>query len=193
MRAFFAMSAYCQSDPRYPRFPSMSLVNTEIKPSPPPPSTGLSSSTSPTPTLKNKWSSCSSTRPTSPSSAPTELGDLADNFTGVPAPGGRSTWSPPGHPLHPQGVAPAPTPSARSVPDARRRLRGEITNNFEIVMAGAWPDGTFLIDPEGVIQFLGSPPRASAATPPSCPQVKAVQYVAAHPGEVCPARGGKRA
>ena len=49
--------------------------------------------------------------------------------------------------------------------------------------------GTFLVDPEGTIQFLeitaeGIGRNASELLR----KVKAAQYVAAHPGEVCPAK-----
>jgi peroxiredoxin len=67
---------------------------------------------------------------------------------------------------------------------------GEITRNFEVMRpAGLADRGTFLVDPDGVIQFeevtaegIG---RNAAET---LRKVKAAQYVRSHPGEVCPAK-----
>jgi peroxiredoxin (alkyl hydroperoxide reductase subunit C) len=52
---------------------------------------------------------------------------------------------------------------------------GTISRNFEVMIeeAGLADRGTFVIDPEGKIQIV---------------EVKAAQYVASHPGEVCPAK-----
>ena len=67
---------------------------------------------------------------------------------------------------------------------------GEITRNFEVMRdAGLADRGTFLVDPDGVVQFeevtaegIG---RNAAET---LRKVKAAQYVRSHPGEVCPAK-----
>ncbi|MDB5684439.1 MAG: peroxiredoxin [Sphingomonas bacterium] len=66
-----------------------------------------------------------------------------------------------------------------------------ISNNFDILRAGQGlaDRGTFLVDPDGVIQFMevtseGVGRNASELLR----KVKAAQYVAAHPGEVCPAK-----
>ena len=54
--------------------------------------------------------------------------------------------------------------------------------------AGSGARGTFLVDPQGVIQFMEITAKASAATSELLRKIKAAQYVAAHPGEVCPAK-----
>ena len=68
---------------------------------------------------------------------------------------------------------------------------GVITNNFGVMREGQGlaDRGTFLIDPDGVIQFMeitaeGIGRNASELLR----KVKAAQYVRAHPGEVCPAK-----
>ncbi len=49
--------------------------------------------------------------------------------------------------------------------------------------------GTFLIDPDGVIQLVEITPRASAATPSSCcARSRPRSTSRAHPNEVCPAK-----
>ena len=68
---------------------------------------------------------------------------------------------------------------------------GVISNNFEVMREGQGlaDRGTFVIDPDGVIQAMevtaeGIGREASDLVR----KVKAAQYVAAHPGEVCPAK-----
>jgi NADH-dependent peroxiredoxin subunit C len=68
---------------------------------------------------------------------------------------------------------------------------GQITNNFDVMREGIGlaDRGTFLVDPDGVIQFAevtaeGIGRNASELLR----KVKAAQYVASHPGEVCPAK-----
>jgi len=65
-----------------------------------------------------------------------------------------------------------------------------ISNNFEIlrVRQGLANRGTFVVDPEGVIQLveITSEGIGRNAVEP-LRKVKAAQYIAAHPGEVCPA------
>lgn len=68
---------------------------------------------------------------------------------------------------------------------------GVITNNFQNMREGAGQAdrATFIIDPEGVIQAMevtaeGIGRRAEDTVR----KIKAAQYVASHPGEVCPAK-----
>ena len=68
---------------------------------------------------------------------------------------------------------------------------GVITNNFDVMRPGVGlaDRATFLVDPDGVIQFMeitseGVGRNASELLR----KVKAAQYVASHPGEVCPAK-----
>lgn len=68
---------------------------------------------------------------------------------------------------------------------------GAITRNFGVMIeeAGLADRGTFVIDPEGKIQIVeinaGGIGRDAQEL---LRKVKAAQYVAAHPGEVCPAK-----
>jgi len=68
---------------------------------------------------------------------------------------------------------------------------GQITNNFDVMRAGAGlaDRATFLVDPEGVIQFMEITSEGVGRNATELlRKVKAAQYVAAHPGEVCPAK-----
>ena len=68
---------------------------------------------------------------------------------------------------------------------------GTITRNFGVMIeeAGLADRGTFVLDPEGKIQIVeinaGGVGRDASEL---LRKVKAAQYVAAHPGEVCPAK-----
>ena len=68
---------------------------------------------------------------------------------------------------------------------------GTISRNFEVMIeeAGLADRGTFVIDPEGKIQLVevnaGGIGRDAGEL---LRKVKAAQYVASHPGEVCPAK-----
>jgi NADH-dependent peroxiredoxin subunit C len=68
---------------------------------------------------------------------------------------------------------------------------GAITRNFEVMIeeAGLAERGTFVIDPQGKIQVVeitaGGIGRDASEL---LRKVKAAQYVASHPGEVCPAK-----
>ncbi len=68
---------------------------------------------------------------------------------------------------------------------------GQVTNNFGVMREGVGlaDRGTFLVDPDGVIQFVeitseGVGRNASELLR----KVKAAKYVREHPGEVCPAK-----
>jgi peroxiredoxin (alkyl hydroperoxide reductase subunit C) len=68
---------------------------------------------------------------------------------------------------------------------------GTISRNFDVMIeaAGLADRGTFVIDPAGKIQIVevnaGGVGRDASEL---LRKVKAAQYVAAHPGEVCPAK-----
>lgn len=68
---------------------------------------------------------------------------------------------------------------------------GVLSRNFEVMIesAGLAERGTFVIDPQGKIQLVeinaGGIGRDAAEL---LRKVKAAQYVATHPGEVCPAK-----
>jgi peroxiredoxin (alkyl hydroperoxide reductase subunit C) len=68
---------------------------------------------------------------------------------------------------------------------------GTISRNFEVMIEeeGVADRGTFVVDPEGRIQIVeitaGGVGRDAAEL---LRKIRAAQYVAAHPGEVCPAK-----
>jgi peroxiredoxin len=122
---------------------------------------------------------------------PTELGDLADHYAEFRKMGveiyGVSTDT---HFTHK-----AWHDSSETIGKLRYPLVGDpthaISRNFEVLIEGAGlaDRGTFVVDPEGRIQIVeitaGGIGRDAAEL---LRKVKAAQYVAAHPGEVCPAR-----
>ena len=68
---------------------------------------------------------------------------------------------------------------------------GTITNNFDNMREGMGlaDRGTFLVDPQGIIQYLEITPEGVGRNAAELlRKVKAAQYVASHPGEVCPAK-----
>jgi peroxiredoxin (alkyl hydroperoxide reductase subunit C) len=122
---------------------------------------------------------------------PTELGDLADHYAEFQKMGveiyGVSTDT---HFTHK-----AWHDSSDTIRKVRYPLVGDPTHalsrNFEVLIedAGIADRGTFVVDPEGRIQVMeitaGGIGRDAAEL---LRKVKAAQYVAAHPGEVCPAK-----
>ncbi|MCX6433114.1 MAG: alkyl hydroperoxide reductase subunit C [Actinobacteria bacterium] len=68
---------------------------------------------------------------------------------------------------------------------------GTVTNNFENMREGQGlaDRGTFLVDPQGIIQYLEITPEGVGRNAAELlRKIKAAQYVASHPGEVCPAK-----
>ena len=68
---------------------------------------------------------------------------------------------------------------------------GNITNNFDVMRPGVClaDRGTFLVDPDGIIQFMEITSEGVGRNATELlRKVKAAQYVASHPGEVCPAK-----
>jgi peroxiredoxin (alkyl hydroperoxide reductase subunit C) len=67
----------------------------------------------------------------------------------------------------------------------------EISTNFEVLREGQGlaDRGTFLVDPDGVIQFMEITAEGIGRNAAELlRKVKAAQYVRSHPGEVCPAK-----
>lgn len=122
---------------------------------------------------------------------PTELGDLADNYAEFQKLGveiyGVSTDT---HFTH---------KAWHDTSDTIKKIQypligdptGTITRNFGVMIeeAGLADRGTFVIDPDGKIQIVeinaGGIGRDAGEL---LRKVKAAQYVASHPGEVCPAK-----
>ena len=68
---------------------------------------------------------------------------------------------------------------------------GTVTRNFENMREGEGlaDRGTFIVDPDGIIQALEVTAEGIGRNAADLlRKIKAAQYVAAHPGEVCPAK-----
>jgi peroxiredoxin (alkyl hydroperoxide reductase subunit C) len=67
----------------------------------------------------------------------------------------------------------------------------EISTNFEVLRPGQGlaDRATFIVDPQGVIQTVEVTAEGIGRDASDLlRKIKAAQYVAAHPGEVCPAK-----
>lgn len=122
---------------------------------------------------------------------PTELGDLADNYVEFRSLG-----------VEVYAVSTDTHFTHKAWHDTSETIRkiqypmigdptGTISRNFEVMIEedGLAERGTFVIDPEGRIQIMeitaGGIGRDASEL---LRKVKAAQYVATHPGEVCPAK-----
>jgi peroxiredoxin len=68
---------------------------------------------------------------------------------------------------------------------------GEISRNFEVMIEGVGlaNRGTFVIDPQGIIQYVEITAEGIGRDANELiRKIKAAQYIAAHPGEACPAK-----
>ena len=122
---------------------------------------------------------------------PTELGDLADNYETFKTLGVEIySVSTDTHFVH---------KAWHDASDTIAKIRypmlgdptGEITRNFEVMRDGQGlaDRGTFLVDPDGVIQFVEVTAEGIGRNAVELlRKVKAAQYVRTHPGEVCPAK-----
>jgi len=122
---------------------------------------------------------------------PTELGDLADNYAEFQKLGVEIySVSTDTHFTHMAWHDTSATIGKIQYPMIGDPT-GAITRNFEVMIeeAGLADRGTFVIDPEGRIQIIEV--NASGIGRDAgelLRKVRAAQYVALHPGEVCPAR-----
>ena len=122
---------------------------------------------------------------------PTELGDLADNY---------AEFKQMGVEIYSVSTDTHFTHKAwHDTSDSIRKIEyvmvgdptGTISRNFGVMIeeAGLAERGTFVIDPQGKIQIIeinaGGIGRDASEL---LRNVKAAQYVATHPGEVCPAK-----
>ena len=122
---------------------------------------------------------------------PTELGDLADNY---------AEFQKMGVEIYSVSTDTHFTHKAwHDTSDTINKIQyvmlgdptGTITRNFGVMIeeAGLADRGTFVIDPQGKIQIVeinaGGIGRDASEL---LRKVKAAQYVASHPGEVCPAK-----
>jgi len=122
---------------------------------------------------------------------PTELGDLADNY---------AEFQKLGVEIYSVSTDTHFTHKAwHDSSDTIRKIQytmigdptGEITRNFEVMREGQGlaDRGTFVVDPDGIIQAVEITAEGIGRDASDLlRKVKAAQYVAAHPGEVCPAK-----
>jgi peroxiredoxin len=122
---------------------------------------------------------------------PTELGDLADNYAEFKKLGVEIyAVSTDTHFTHKAWHDTSDTIQKIEYPMIGDPT-GTITRNFDVYIeeAGLADRGTFVIDPQGIIQIVeinaGGVGRDALEL---LRKVKAAQYVATHPGEVCPAK-----
>lgn len=169
----------------------MSLINTEVKPFKATAYHNGEFIEVTQDSLKGKWSVVFFYPADFTFVCPTELGDLADNYAEFEKLGveiyGVSTDT---HFTHKAWHDTSDTIKKIQYPLVGDPT-GNITRNFEVMIeeAGLADRGTFVIDPNGKIQSVeisaGGIGRDAAEL---LRKVKAAQYVAAHPGEVCPAK-----
>ncbi|MGJ8688895.1 MAG: alkyl hydroperoxide reductase subunit C [Gammaproteobacteria bacterium] len=169
----------------------MSLINSEIKPFKTTAFHNAEFSEVTEATLRGKWSVVFFYPADFTFVCPTELGDLADNYEEFKKLGVEIySVSTDTHFTHKAWHDSSDTIRKIQYPmlgDAT----GTISRNFEVMIEadGLAERGTFVIDPEGVIQIVeitaGGIGRDASEL---LRKVKAAQYVATHPGEVCPAK-----
>ncbi len=169
----------------------MSLINTEVKPFK---ATAFQNGKFIEVTeadLKGKWSVVFFYPADFTFVCPTELGDLADNYAEFQKLGVEIySVSTDTHFTHK-----AWHDSSEEIKKIQYVMVGDanwtLAKNFDVLIEadGLADRGTFVIDPEGKIQIVeinsGSVGRDASEL---LRKIKAAQYVAAHPGEVCPAK-----
>ena len=122
---------------------------------------------------------------------PTELGDLADHYAELQSRGVEVySVSTDTHFVHKAWHDASETIAKIQYPMIGDPT-GTITNNFGVMREGQGlaDRATFLIDPNGVIQAYEVTAEGIGRNAEDLlRKVKAAQYVASHPGEVCPAK-----
>ena len=169
----------------------MSLINTEIKPFSATAFHGGAFVDVTQETLKGNWSVVFFYPADFTFVCPTELGDLADHYAEFQQHGVEIySVSTDTHFTHKAWHASSDTINKIKYPMIGDPT-GTITRNFDVMIEakGLADRGTFVIDPAGKIQILeinaGGVGRSATEL---LRKVKAAQYVASHPGEVCPAK-----
>jgi len=170
---------------------STSLINTEIKPFKATAFHAGKFVEVTDATLKGKWSVVFFYPADFTFVCPTELGDLADNYAEFKKMGVEIySVSTDTHFTHKAWHDSSETIGKINYPMVGDPT-GTISRNFGVMIeeAGLAERGTFVIDPEGKIQIIeinaGGIGRDATEL---LRKVKAAQYVASHPGEVCPAK-----
>ena len=169
----------------------MSLINTEVKPFT---ATAFHDGEFVEVTeqdLKGKWSVVFFYPADFTFVCPTELGDLADNYAEFVRLGVEIySVSTDTHFTHKAWHASSETISKLRFPMVGDPT-GQLSRSFDVMIEeiGLADRGTFVIDPQGVIQLIeinaGGVGRNAAEL---LRKIRAAQYVAAHPNEVCPAK-----
>jgi len=169
----------------------MSLINTEVKPFSAQAFKNGKFLTVTDADLKGKWSVVFFYPADFTFVCPTELEDLADNYAEFQKLGVEIySVSTDTHFAH---------KAWHDTSDAVRKIQytmvgdptGTISRNFEVMIeeAGLADRGTFVIDTNGKIQIVEiNAGGAGRDAKELLRKVKAAQYVASHPGEVCPAK-----
>lgn len=169
----------------------MSLINTEVKPFKATAYHNGKFIEVTEASLKGKWSVVFFYPADFTFVCPTELGDLADNYAEFQS-----------RDVEIYSVSTDTQFTHKAWHDSSDTIRkiqypmiadptGAITRNFDVMIeeAGLAERGTFVIDPQGKIQVVeitaGGIGRDASEL---LRKIKAAQYVAAHPGEVCPAK-----
>ena len=122
---------------------------------------------------------------------PTELGDIADKYEELQARGVEVlSVSTDTHFVHKAWHDASETIAKIKFPMLGDPT-GEITRNFECMREdmGLADRGTFVVDPDGIIQAMEITAEGIGRDADDLMRkIKAAQYVASHPGEVCPAK-----
>ena len=122
---------------------------------------------------------------------PTELGDVADHYAEFQKLGVEIySVSTDTHFVH-KAWADASDTIAKIKYTMIGDPTGDITRNFENMREGQGlaDRGTFIVDPQGIIQAVEITAEGIGRDAGDLlRKVKAAQYIAAHPGEVCPAK-----
>ena len=169
----------------------MSVINTEIKPFKAQAYQNGKFIEVTDETLKGKWSVVVFYPADFTFVCPTELGDLADHYEDLQSLGvDVYSVSTDTHFTHK-----AWHDSSDTIGKITYTMLGDptlqISRNFDILREdqGLADRGTFLVDPEGVIQVVEITAEGIGRNAAELVRkVRAAQYVAAHPGEVCPAK-----
>jgi peroxiredoxin (alkyl hydroperoxide reductase subunit C) len=175
-----------QEDP-----PAMALINTEIKPFNATAFHNGEFVEVSDADLKGKWSVVFFYPADFTFVCPTELGDLADSYAEFQRLGVEIySVSTDTHFTHKAWHATSDT-----IGKIQYVMVGDpttqISQNFDVLREGQGlaDRGTFLVDPDGVIQFLEITPEGVGRNAVELlRKIKAAQYVRAHPNEVCPAK-----
>jgi len=169
----------------------MSLVNTEVLPFRASAYHNGEFTTVTDADLKGKWSVVFFYPADFTFVCPTELGDLAENY---------ATFQQLGVEVYSVSTDTHFTHKAwHDTSDTIGKIQypmiadpnGAVTNNFGVMREGQGlaDRGTFLVDPDGVIQFTEVTAEGIGRNAVELiRKIKAAQYVRSHPGEVCPAK-----